>query len=287
MLKSELVFMIYFFVMNLETKKQLKSLIRILQNFQKENFIDFSKIDWIQPILLLPLSAFIDKNNFKYKNISSIISDYLNIIKFPEGVDNKNTFQRILQSSSKTYTPIIKLKNNNTKDREDFKNLFFEKLFQFLPKNQEKDNKNSYWLPLSELITNIFEHSGENFGYTLLQYYPNKKVLEVCIVDTGKGFSENYKQHQNINLSDIEAIREALKGNSTKGEERGYGLRTSKDLITKGMQGEFILISGEALYFADSKKEQIFPFPINWQGVIVSYRVPLPESKVDIYNFVE
>lgn len=273
--------------MNSDTKKQLKSLIELFQNFQKEGLFDFSKIDWMQPILLLPLSAFIDKNNFEYKNISSDISDYLNIVKFPKGVDNKNALQKILKLSNKTYTPIIKLKNDNIKERADFIDLFFEKLFQFLPKKQERENKNSYWFPLSELTLNIFEHSGENSGYILLQYYPKKKILEVCIADTGKGFSKNYKQYQNINLSDTDAIKEAIKGNSTKGEERGYGLRTSKDLITKGMSGEFILISGNALYFANSKKETISSFPINWKGVVISYRIPIPDLKINYLHFVE
>ncbi len=272
--------------MNPLTKKQLISFIDIFKNFKETDCFDFSKINWIEPILLLPISAYIDKNNSDYKNISSNISDYLKTVRFPNGIDNKNSFKRISRLLNKTYTPIIKLKNDNIEDREDFKNLFFQKLFQFLPKKQE-GNRNSYLLPLSELITNIFEHSGEDFGYTLLQYYPNKKVLEICIVDTGKGFSKNYKDHQNIDLSDIDSIKEVFKGNSTKGEERGYGLRTSKELVTKGMLGEFVLISGEAFYFANSKMETISQFPINWEGVVISYRIPLPESKIDFYNFVE
>jgi len=51
--------------------------------------------------------------------------------------------------------------------------------------------------------------------------------------------------------------------------------------------GEFVLISGEAFYFANSKMETISQFPINWEGVVISYRIPLPESKIDFYNFVE
>ena len=82
-------------------------------------------------------------------------------------------------------------------------------------------------------------------------------------------------------------MQEALQGNSTKGEERGFGLRTSKDLITKGMSGEFILISGSAFYFANSKKEIISSFPVNWQGVLVSYQIPTPKLKIDYLHFVE
>jgi len=273
--------------MKIETKKQLKHLFKIIQNFEKEGCFDLSNIDWVQPTFIIPLSALLNKNESEIINISSKIQGYLDAIKFPQGVDNKKNFENIIKSADKTYSPIIKLKNKNIEEREDFKNIFLNKLFQFLPKKQEKGNKSSYLYPLGELITNIFEHSGEEFGYILLQYYPTKKVFEVCIVDTGKGFAKNYKENKNISLSDAEAIKKALSGVSTKGEERGFGLRTSKNLIVKGMSGEFILISGKAIYISNQKEDIISNIPIKWQGVIISYKIPTPEKKIDFAIFLE
>lgn len=90
-------------------------------------------------------------------------------------------------------------------------------------------------------------------------------------------------------MSDEDAIIEALKGNSTKSNrERGYGLRTSKNVVCKALDGGFILISGSAALVSNNKKENILTLPdFYWKGVIIAYRIPKPLSAVNIYEYIE
>lgn len=87
---------------------------------------------------------------------------------------------------------------------------------------------------LAELVTNIFEHSKKDTGFIFGQFYPNKNYLDICIVDFGRGFATAYKEEKGLNLSDSDAISEAMRGNSVKPEkERGYGIWTSKKLYAR------------------------------------------------------
>ncbi len=93
----------------------------------------------------------------------------------------------------------------------------------------------------------------------------------------------------NLDVTDEVAITEVMKGNSTKADkERGYGVRTSKRVVCECLKGEFILISGSAGLFSKNNSEKLVSLPnFNWQGVIVSYRIPKPTDVVDISAYLE
>lgn len=149
--------------------------------------------------------------------------------------------------------------------------------------------QNAVYYPISELMANIFEHSLQDFGFIFGQFYPKKNYLDICIVDCGRGLKMTYRQERGLEVSDEEAIIEAMKGCSTKPDkERGYGLRTSKGVVCECLGGEFILISGSAALISRQKSERLVSLPkFYWQGVIVSYRMPKPKSPVDISSYLE
>jgi len=150
--------------------------------------------------------------------------------------------------------------------------------------------QNAVCYPIAELITNIFEHSKKESGFIFGQFYPDKNYLDICIVDCGRGFAKTYKEEKELKLSDAEAITEAMKGNSVKKDkERGYGIRTSKEVICKALRGGgFILISGSSALVSTGQGEKLVALSdFYWQGTIIAYRIPKPTGSIDISPYIE
>lgn len=248
---------------------------------------DLSKIDWFYPLLILPLSAYINDTQSKYatSNLNNSNS-YLDTVKFPEGIDSISSFQQQVQKG-KSYIPISVLKKSKGVERERLAALFTDLVFNIL--GAVEGTRNAVYYPIAELVTNIFEHSKRDSGFVFGQFYPKKNYLDICITDRGRGLAAAYFQEKKLKLSDEDAIIEVMKGNSTKSNnERGYGVRTSKRVVCEGLTGEFILVSGSAALVSANKKEKIVSMPdFYWQGVIVAYRIPNPSGSIDISPYLE
>jgi hypothetical protein len=268
---------------------QLGSLYKTFSGFapgEDLNF-DFSLINFAFPLFLLPISAYINSTNSVFKvNPKSEVESYLRTISFPRGVDSIPSFLRKIQKN-KNYIPISILKKDNVASRDRMEALFSEQIYKILGSVSGAQDAIIY--PISELVTNIFEHSKQDKGYIFSQFYPAKDYLDICIVDRGRGFSGTYKEEKNIILSDSEAIIEAMKGHSVKSKERGFGIRTSKRVICEGLRGgAFILLSGSAALVAENGKENLVELKdFYWQGTIISYRIPKPETGINISQYLE
>jgi len=236
---------------------------------------------------LLPLSAYINETNSQVKINECKIKYYLEKIVFPKGVSSISEFQRQIQKH-KTFIPISLLYKEKKRNRERLASLFEEKIYETL--GNVAGARSALWYPISELITNIFEHSKKNSGYLFGQYYPIKKYLDICIVDCGRGIRKSYEEEKGLNLTDEQAIAEAMKGHSVKKEkERGYGLRTSKEVVCKALDGSgFILISGSCALVSTKKGDRLVALSdFYWQGTIVSYRIHKPTRAVDFLKYTE
>lgn len=211
------------------------------------------------------------------------VKSYLDAVKFPKGIDSVLSFQKEVQLK-KNYIPISILKKEKNSDRERLESLFSNLILKVI--GSVPGTSSAILYPISELVTNIFEHSTQNEGYLFGQFYPKKDYLDICIVDCGRGLAETYKKENGLNLTDSEAILRSMKGNSTKlNKERGYGVRTSKSVVCNAMNGEFIFLSGSAALVSSKKSEKLFNLPgFYWQGVIIAYRIPRPTEPVDIYK---
>lgn len=266
---------------------QLASLYHTLKGVKTKETIefDFSDLNFICPLLILPLCAYINESESKTTGTGKHTS-YLSAIKFPDGISTVSSFQQQLQFA-KNFVPISILKKDYGADRERLETQFatmVNKIIGSIPGAQS-----AIYHPITELVTNIFDHSQKNQGYIFGQYYPNKKFLDICIVDCGRGLSRVYKEEKGLKLNDEEAIIEVMKGNSTKpGKERGFGVRTSKSVVCEALGGEFILISGDTALISDKGQERMVTLPdFYWQGVVISYRIPQPSGAIDIYPYLE
>jgi anti-sigma regulatory factor (Ser/Thr protein kinase) len=145
---------------------------------------------------------------------------------------------------------------------------------------------------LSELIDNITEHSSSEYGYIFAQYYPSKKYIDICIADTGITLLGSYRKANRLGIiNDVGAMRQAIQGVSTKNlpdaENRGYGIVTSKNMLTEGLKGQFFMFSGGAFYRKTENEEVIYELPdtIKWSGTVVLLRIPY--SYNSNFNYID
>ncbi|MEK7213330.1 MAG: hypothetical protein AAB678_02745 [Patescibacteria group bacterium] len=255
--------------------------------FNEPRNFDISSISWFYPLLVLPISAHVNCFASQFiKNENNPNHSYLNAISFPQGVDTVSVFQQQIQAH-KNFIPISTLKKDKGADRERLESLFSQMVYKILGSISGAQNAVHY--PITEIVTNIFDHSQQDQGFIFGQFYPKKNYLDICIVDCGRGLSKAYADEKNLKLSDVDSIIEVLKGHSTKPSvERGYGVRTSKRVICECLGGEFILLSGSAAFIATGKKEKVVDLPeFYWQGVVVAYRIPKPVGAMDISQYLE
>ena len=257
----------------------------IKQNEQVQ--FDLSGANWLCPIVILPISAYIAKTSSTFVTSNNpTISGYLNTIDFPNGVHSATAFEKATHER-KTYVPISVLERDKGSEREHLESMFSRLVYRLL--GSVPGAQNAVYYPITELVTNIFEHSGDEAGFVFGQYYTSRKYLDVCIVDIGRGLAAGYKDRMKLELTDGQAIEEVLKGNSTKSnQERGYGIRTSKRVVCEGLGGQFIIISGSSALVSTQSSEKLVSLPdFYWQGVIVSYRIPKPKDGIDITSYLE
>ncbi|MFH1298753.1 MAG: hypothetical protein ABII07_02905 [Patescibacteria group bacterium] len=268
---------------------QLGSLYEVFKGvkFGEKLSFDLCQLNWACPLLVLPISAYVKETESKIGMDECEIKGYLDKMNFPKGVNSISAFQQQVQKH-KTFIPISVLSKEEKVGREKLISLFEEKIDETLGK--VSGARSAVLYPISELITNIFEHSKKDFGYAFGQFYPNKGYLDICIVDCGRGFAKNYKEEKGLDFTDEEAITESIRGTSAKKEkERGYGLRTSKDIICKALNGGgFILISGSGVLISNKQGDNLGSLTdFYWQGAIIAFRIPKPTGAIDYLRYVE
>ena len=269
----------------------------ILKEFRKlENNepieLDFSKCIFLTPFFLLPLAVLIQQERLKrdviiIKNEFNVqFNSYLDYILFergliPEEIENEDFQARLIPYESKTYIPIInfpsKRENNPTLIRDKIMNVLNSILRIQL--NLSGGFRTAIIYLLDESINNIVDHSDAERGFVFAQYFPNRLFIDICIVDNGKSILGSYLQNGVKVASDIDAINLAINGKSTKKDkehERGFGIRTSNNMLVSGMKGKYLLYSGKAIFIKTVDKQEIIEIPdeLHWLGTIVALRIP-------------
>lgn len=263
---------------------QLVAFYRTLKSVRNNEVVefDFSQLTWLYPMLVLPIAAYESTTSSTHKVFPDSVRNYAEIIQYPDGVDSVGELQR-----NRSYIPIGVLKRSGGVGREKLESAFSQLVIDTIQAIPESLSAIHY--PISELVTNIFDHSHSEQGWIFAQWYPTKGFLDLCIVDRGRGLAATYKEEMGVSLRDEDALRQALRGVSTKKtKERGFGLRTSKDVVCKALGGSFMFLSGSAAIVSEGQTDRIAHLPdFSWQGVIVAYRVPKPTDPVDIYSYLE
>lgn len=272
--------------------------IHLINEATDENItLDFSDVKFIAPLYVLPLVVFLNSCN---KNITIVnMNEYLQTIGFAKGMCpdkmRKSEFIAIMEKySQKTYIPIVSFPA--TKDSDDEKDAILSTVESIIMRQLNLDSNISTGLKymLGESIDNIIQHAQSERGYIFAQSYPNKKFLDICIADSGITLLGSYQTLPDNEIeSDLEAIQAANRGISTKNlpnaENRGYGIITSKKMLIDGLDGSFIMMSGNALHLYNSEHQKFIETPssIRWDGTIIALRMPYLNKDFHYINYIE
>ena len=235
--------------------------------------LDLLDINWFFPTCLLPLGVFIKE----HKEINVIppkvpdVSNYINVI-----------LKGKINSVKKSYIPIIEIPPNEK---------LIEKILEpfFSNQNTYVGGPNAFRYLIGELIDNVYEHSKFSTSYLMAQRYEKMRFTEVGIIDNGISIPGSY-ENKEYNFNDIEALKEAvLKGLSTKSDERGHGLNDSLRILTKGLEGNCLIVSRSAGLIANKSNSMFYELEKAniFRGTLISARIPYNLGKVNIYDFIK
>lgn len=255
---------------------------------------NLKNLRFVHPLFILALAAYkeiLQRDGTDIEIVSPIESgcnDYIDKIHFPCGIrpDHLSSWATVLQSyEMKNYLPIINFPAATTGPYVDLTNNLLSLLNRLIQSNLSLDNdfQNAVQYLISEITDNVIQHSGNDRGWFMFQYYPTTLYLDICIIDTGKTILGSYHDSGLYSIdSDVIAVEKALTGISTKSKERGTGLRTSRAISMDGLAGDFLLWSGSAMYYNNT----ITQLPVKWHGTIVAMRIKRDIERFSIYNFV-
>jgi len=147
---------------------------------------------------------------------------------------------------------------------------------------------------IGELTDNIAEHSHSKHGYIITQCYPNLGYVDVCIGDTGRTLLGSYRDSGTEDVNDDQkALVAAVSGKSIKNypgaENRGFGISTSRNMLVDGMGGQYLMLSGSAVYIKTKENEGCMAVPrsVRFEGTVAALRIPYNNKDFMYLDFVE
>ena len=245
-------------------------LCRELSSDKTGVILDLAEVHFVSPSFLLPVIVYMHQLGFPINMIN--IGTYLSTVSFSDGgIDaasfaRSSAFKSYMESySSKSYIPIIKFPTDL--DGSDKRNTILQCIDNILSRQVPFANNVILALKyvIGEVVDNIIEHACSEFGYIMAQSYPNQGYTDICIADTGHTIIGSYA------------------------ENRGYGFRTSINMLTKGLGGEYLLASGNSAYARNRRIDQYLtlPYGLRFEGTIVAFRIPHTENEFNYINYVE
>ena len=267
------------------------------KSVDQEVTIDFSDTRFISPVFALSFIVYLTRcgKQIAFTNVS----DYLERIGLGNGGIKPDTMRQteflaeLEKYTSKTYIPIIDFAAGRNSDAKEVVSSIVENMI-IQQLNIQSNVANGLKYMIDETLDNITEHSESDRGYIFAQAYPTKGFLDVCIADRGVSLLGSYeKLPDNEILSDMEAIKAANRGLSSKNlpdaENRGFGIRTSKQMLIHGLGGQYLMISGCSLYLKSCNLDTFYSMPhgLRWNGTIVALRIPYHSSSFNYINYIE
>jgi hypothetical protein len=268
----------------LDTKAEIE---RALPS-EQELVLDLSSAKWFAPTFLTPITVIINKLRAEGVNLrvkypyTRGVAHYLNMIDFPNGTSNP----------SENLQNTLPLCTIDTASEEDAIDIVASKMRELIRKQFMQETGGVSWLqyPFSEIIDNVDTHSNCEFGALLIQNYPDKEFLDFCIADDGVSIPGSYENSDIDFSSDTKAITMALEqGISSRpdtGGLRGYGLRTTAEMICSGLDGQILLSSRTSTRFRSGESTSSNNHGTPWEGTVFAARVHPPDTSFNYLDYI-
>jgi hypothetical protein len=138
---------------------------------------------------------------------------------------------------------------------------------------------------ISELCSNIYQHSGDLQGFVLIQRYQYISRGEVEVVlaagDMGRGIRGSLSaRYPELGTEPLAYIQAALEGSTSRHTGRGgLGLRTVEETVAK--EGGYVWLRSETAAIRSYGPDRRYPFtdlaPMPGTQVVVEFRAPLKD----------
>lgn len=244
--------------------------------------LDLTNVKWITPTFLAPVSVLYQELSgegidvdVKYPHHHGVNS-YLSQIGFPAGSEEPT-------EEYDNHLPLCRLSSDSGQSTSEKVTSKLRDLLKKQFPDMPSSGLTAIEQPITEIIDNVDQHSNYEHGAFLMQYYPKKEFLDFCIVDNGRSIPGNYDYHGVKYEGEEEAVRMALRGISTKedfGHNRGFGLKTTANLVCDGLNGRIVLSSHNATLTRvnDATPYQIYD-GYTWGGTTFAARLQPPEGE--------
>lgn len=263
--------------------------------------INVSPCRFITPLISTPLACLQHRftrlgRDFTVRcDAGAPFHSYGNIIHFPVGlrpedVLNGNFERALSRYRDKTYIPILNFSARINAQANVMRENALQSIHDLLNRqlNLATEFRTAVSYLIDEMVNNVKDHSQGERGFLCAQYYPEGKYLDLCIVDDGIGIFESYRTHGNTTYtSHAQALYAAVTGTSTKNQVggRGFGIRTSMNMLVDGLGGNFLLMSGNAHIIRGVITE--IPYNMSWHGTLVGLRIPFTREGFQYRNYLE
>lgn len=262
---------------------------------EEEVVLDFSKANFVSPVFVVSMMAYCAmQKRLTFLDLPSYFTSiHFNSALEPDRMRSSEFKALIEKYSNETYIPVVSFpaETSSVESRDNILSVLIQIIIK--QENIQPNVANGVRYMISELVDNVTEHSGSDRGYIFAQAYPQKKYLDICIADNGIGLLRSYL-HAGIEIEDeIEAIKAANSCLSSKNlpdaENRGYGIFTSKKMLVEGLQGQYLMVSGNAVFFKNQQVDQVLNLPVGmrWGGTLVALRIPYSSPSFNYISYVE
>lgn len=233
--------------------------------------MDLSFIEWFYPTTLLPLSIFCQEK------------PYIKVIP-PSKPDTSAYYSLITgkwSSPGNTYLPVVKIPTDpNQRDK------MLDDLYG-IENGELIGGENVFKYVVGELVDNVYQHSKFSNAYIMAQRYPKKNFIDICIIDNGISIPQCL-ENAGYRYKDWEAIYKAANGLSTKKEYgRGWGLYSSLNLLTDGLNGKCLIVSRNGGLIAENEELYKLEGEFSFTGTLISVRVQYTTERVNIYDYIK
>lgn len=215
----------------------------------------------------------------------SNVADYMGYIRFPDGINplyTDNPTAYLDHYTNKSYIPLICFPVGERQEVVEARDYFLSAVNRLITAITGATGplRDALMYIIDETVNNVLHHSDGQNGYLLAQYYPNKRYLDLVIADLGNTILQTYEKLDKYSHIDTHklAMEAAIAGKSTKSMDvdRGFGISTSKDMLTRGLNGKYFLFSGNVFNIHTANQHTVTELPTHvfWKGAYACMRIP-------------
>ena len=261
--------------------KSYLNFCQIRKESYKTGVIDLSNRNLFYPTTFLPLCDHIKKHKQTMGYIPP--SDHTTCSYIDKIIHPSN--HQCHKSKSRMH--IINLpKNDTTTANKTLCNLY--------PAENEwiiVGGKSTYTCIINEIVDNIYQHSEFNNASAMAQKHDKEGFIELSFFDDGITISGSYEKHLGLEFDGTKAIMKAINGFSTKHEVgRGTGLYNSIKLVSEGMKGDVMIVSGDGMFYIKQSENHSYKLDHEnnkLRGTLISIRIPFQKKEVLWYEYIK